>query len=152
MEQGSNVAAALPQGTAKAGIASSLGRWVLGLTLIAPLTVLVFVFARDLQQPWKPSGTPGVEVAPTRHELKELAALLRTADGKGDAAFANQLHRRMADVLQAMNEREFNKGSPMNDCRLAAINLAAGIVRVGDGYSWTDQSRFEAALEGCAQR
>ncbi|MDO8776591.1 MAG: hypothetical protein Q7K57_49335 [Burkholderiaceae bacterium] len=91
----------------------------------------------------------GIDPNATRNKLRELSAVLVTADKKGDAQLAQTVLMYAVALQVTMQQQPDEKKSALRNCALAAKHLSTGAVSIKDGGRWLNEDQFQAAAGDC---
>lgn len=91
----------------------------------------------------------GVDPNATREKLRELSAVLVSADKKGDAQLAQTVLNHAVALQVTIDHQPGEKKSALRNCALAAQHLASGADFIARGGRWQNEDQFQAAAGDC---
>lgn len=146
-------------GLVVAGFRTNWKKWIqrtLAYSLIPAGVGLVFAVGLQLsgsdgEKIEKATAEAGTDPNATREALRQLATALNTADKKGDVALAQKVMLSVIPVLAKLNDQPLSRqyGTPLYNCKLAAVHLTDAAAAVAAGSRWLTEDRFQAAAADC---
>lgn len=101
--------------------------------------------------PTSSPGAVGVDADATRQHLRELSAVLVTANKKSDEQLASQVKLQVIATMVTIDHQPGAKdlNSPMHACATAARNLVDAATVVENGGRWLNEDTFQEAAANC---
>lgn len=121
----------------------------LGVVVLSVPFVAVHLMSQYSVQSEKAPEQIGVDANATRVKLRDLSAVLVTADKRGDVQLAKEVRLQVFGVDTTLSYQPQEKQFVLRMCRLAAKHLITGAESIIAGGRWNNEDQFHTAASDC---